>query len=446
MTGQTWESWAYLPDLAGAQAPRYTSYPPANRFGNDVGADDVIASVQELSPDTSLSIYLHIPFCHQLCWYCGCHTSVPTRANPLDPYVEMLLEEIELVGELAGRKRVSHVHFGGGSPNILSPEQIDAIFGRLREQFDIDPEAEICVEMDPRSVSQASVSAFAGNGLTRASLGVQVLDGKVQALINRIQPRELVSDVVMRLRDAGVGSINMDVMYGLPDQTHNHVLETVDYALACEADRVAVFGYAHVPWFKKHQGAIRTARLPSGEVRFRQAEAAAQRLSQAGYIQCGFDHYARPGDAMAAAASSGGLRRNFQGFTTDAADALLGFGASAISSVGRLHYQNCTSTAQYRQRIAAQCLPVARGARLSDRDAEIGRAISEIMCRLETEAPATLTRYGMQRLRELQRLGIVDLDDAWVRVTKRGRPYVRQVAMAFDPNLPEVAGRHSLAV
>lgn len=446
MSEQNWQPWRYLPELAAAQIPRYTSYPPANRFSSDISPRDVAEAIERLPPGSPLSLYLHIPFCHQLCWYCGCHTSVPTKANPLDPYVEALMHEIDLVGRLSGRRRVTHVHFGGGSPNILSPEQIDALFGRLRDQFELAPDAELCAELDPRSFSPATAAAFAGNGLTRASIGVQVLDSKVQALINRIQPIELVDDVLMRLRDAAVGSINMDVMYGLPGQTSDHVRETVDYAIEREADRVAVFGYAHVPWFKKHQGAIKSATLPAGEIRFRQAEVAARCLVQAGYVPVGFDHYALPHDPLARAAERGDLRRNFQGYTADNADNLLGFGVSAISSVGRLHFQNAPDTARYKQRILDNRPAVVRGARVNDDELAIGNAITTLLCQFEAEMPQQTSSFVLARLNELEGLGIVSLKATRLRVTEAGRPYVRHVAAAIDPAYHHLSGQHSLAI
>lgn len=447
MRGSTDHRWTYLPELAGEQLPRYTSYPPANRFSPDVCEADVAGELLALPTNADLSVYIHIPFCKQLCWYCGCHASVPTRANPLDSYVEALLQEIDLVGaRLGGACRVSHVHFGGGSPNVLTPEQIDAIFGRLNECFVLAADAEICAEFDPRSLPSATLEAYAGGGLTRASLGVQVLDPHVQALINRKQPVEVIDDVVTRLRAAGVGSINMDVMYGLPEQSLAYVLETAEYAVDRGADRIAVFGYAHVPWFRKHQGAIQTSALPQSEARFRQAEAAGRLLEDAGYQRIGFDHFALPGDDLAQAARNGTLRRNFQGYTADKAENLIGFGASSISSVGRLLFQNAPDTAQYRQRVGQGRLATVRGTRLSEADMEIGRVISDILCHFEAELPDEVMKRSRAALRALQSLGVAKVDGRRVSVTARGAPYVRNVAAALDPELAPGTARHSLAV
>lgn len=447
MRQATERRWTYLPELAGEQLPRYTSYPPANRFSPDISETDVAGELLALPADADLSIYIHIPYCKQLCWYCGCHASVPTRANPLDSYVDALLQEFDLVSaRLDGARRVSHVHFGGGSPNVLTPEQIDAIFGRLNDCFALAPDAEICAEFDPRSLPAETLEAYAGGGLTRASLGVQVLDAHVQALINRKQPVEVMDDVIGRLRQAGVDSINMDVMYGLPEQNLGHVMETASYAADRGADRIAVFGYAHVPWFRKHQGAIQTSALPQSEERFRQAEAAAHLLEDAGYRRVGFDHFALPGDDLAEAVEAKTLRRNFQGYTADTADNLIAFGASSISSVGRLLFQNAPDTAQYRQRMSEGRLATVRGTRLSDADVEIGRAISDILCHFEAELPDALMRRSRDGLLALQSLGVVRLSDRRVRVTDKGAPYVRNVAAAMDPEFAAGTARHSLAV
>ena len=333
----TLHRWEYLPDFAQEQLPRYTSYPPANRFTGAVGHGAVRAALAVLPADATLSLYVHIPYCRKLCWYCGCHTSVPTLNDPLDSYVGALKDEITQVAPLIpSTASVTRLHFGGGSPDILTPRHIREIMATLRSHFSFSALVEIAAELDPRGLAPATVEAFAAAGLTRASMGVQVLDPGVQQRINRIQSREEIESAISCLRDAGVDSMNMDLMYGLPGQTAEHVIETALFASQHDVDRVAVFGYAHVPWMKKHQKGIRTEDLPASEARFRQAEAAAQSLEAAGYLPVGFDHFAAPGDSLAAAEMQGRLRRNFQGYTDDNAIALIGFGASAISSLPNL--------------------------------------------------------------------------------------------------------------
>lgn len=439
--------WDYLPDYALAQTPRYTSYPPANRFSPDVDAAETAAALRALPADATLSLYLHVPFCQKLCWYCGCHTSVPTAADPVDTYVAAMLREIALVAShVPPGARVTRIHFGGGSPDILSPRQIADIFGALRGHFAISPFAEIAAELDPRGVTRETVQAFANAGLNRASLGVQVLDRGVQERINRIQGREQIEEAVRLLRAAGVEGLNIDVMYGLPGQTREAVVETAMFAASQDADRVAVFGYAHVPWMKKHQKGISTDDLPVGEARFRQAEAAAAALEQAGYLPVGFDHFAAPGDTLIAAERQGRLHRNFQGYTDDDATALIGFGASAISSLPSLTYQNTPDSAAYRKTVAEGALPVVRGVRLSDEDRRIGGVIERILCDFEANIPTDLLVGATVQLAPMISAGLVQLDGRKLTVTARGKPYVRNVAAAFDPDFNPALSRHSVAV
>lgn len=439
--------WDYFPEYALAQTPRYTSYPPANRFTSDVDAIKGATSIADLPPKASLSLYLHIPFCQKLCWYCGCHTSAPTVADPIEPYVDALVREIELVGRFSPRDaRVEHIHFGGGSPDILTPSQIRRLFGALRSSFNVGRFAEIAAELDPRGASPEVIEAFSAGGLTRASLGVQVLDPSVQKRINRIQTEDQIAAAVRLLRAAGVTSLNLDMMYGLPGQTSEHVIETALFLAGQDADRIATFGYAHVPWMKKHQNAIMTAELASGEDRFRQAEAAASTLEAAGYLPIGFDHFAAPGDPLVAADREGRLRRNFQGYTDDNAIALIGFGASAISSLPGLTYQNTIDTSAYKSDIMAGRMPVVRGVEHTETDRRAGNLIERILCDFEVDVPGDLLIAACPQLIPLTNAGLAQLSGTHLTVTDRGRPYVRNIAACFDPEITRSAGRHSLAV
>ncbi len=439
--------WTYLAEFANEQLPRYTSYPPANRFTSSVGPDAASAALRSLPANALLSLYLHIPFCQKLCWYCGCHTSVPTLADPVDSYLRALKTEIASVArQLPSGARVSRIHFGGGSPDILTPAQIADLFGALRSSFTLDQFAEIAAELDPRNLSPAVVDAFVAEGLSRASLGVQVLDLSVQQRINRVQSRDEIEQAIARLRSAGVDGLNVDIMYGLPGQKRDDVIETTMFAATQDVDRVAVFGYAHVPWMKKHQKSISESELPSSEERFRQAEAAATTLERAGYIPIGFDHFAAPGDSLVAADRQGRLRRNFQGYTDDDATALLGFGASAISSLPNLIYQNTPDTLSYRTSQAAGESAVARGIALTPEDQRIGRLIERLLCDFEADLSADLRIAACSRLARLQAAGLVEFHRNHLTVTARGRPYVRTVAACFDPELALKTDRHSLAV
>lgn len=439
--------WDYIPAYALAQTPRYTSYPPATRFTPDVDAAKATKAITSLADSAPISLYLHIPFCQKLCWYCGCHTSVPTVADPVEPYVAALIREIELVGKIAPEGvKVDHIHFGGGSPDILTPEQITRVFAALRSSFRVSRFAEIAAELDPRGASTAVIDAFAAGGLTRASLGVQVLDHGVQRRINRIQTEDEIVNAVRMLRAAGITSLNLDMMYGLPGQTREHVIETALFVAGQDADRVATFGYAHVPWMKKHQKAIDTNDLASGEERFRQAETAAITLESAGYVPIGFDHFAAPGDSLLAAERQGRLRRNFQGYTDDNAVALIGFGASAISSLPGLTYQNTTDTAVYKSEVSGKRLPVVRGVEHTAADQRTGQLIERILCDFEVNVPGDLLINACPQLMPILDAGLACLAGTHLTVTNNGRPYVRNIAACFDPTFAQATGRHSLAI
>lgn len=449
MTGQTASDsrWTWIPELGQQQLPRYTSYPPANRFNAAVGPADARAAIEALAPGSTLSLYVHIPYCKQLCWYCGCNTSAPTPANGVEPYLQALEAEMRIAASrLPQGVCVSHVHFGGGSPDILTPAQVTRLIALLKANFDLTPLAEIAAELDPRGVTPEVAEAFAEAGLVRASLGLQTLSPDVQRRINRVQPASVVSGAIDALRDSGVLRLNLDMMYGLPGQSVDDILETAHFAAVNDADRVAVFGYAHVPWFKKHQGGIREDELPGPESRFRQAEAAASVLTHAGYQQIGFDHFAAPQDTLALAERAGTMRRNFQGYTDDCADALLAFGASAISSFPDVIWQNAPDTAAYRSVIGSGQLAAVRGVRLSARDRRTGRLIERILCELEADVPTDLRIAACPALGPLEQAGLVQWSGRRLTITNRGRPYARSVAAAFDPELQQSPARHSLAV
>jgi oxygen-independent coproporphyrinogen III oxidase len=334
--------------------PRYTSYPAAPHFHAGVGPDTYRGWLARLPDDAPLSLYLHIPFCHALCWYCGCHTTIARRYRPVAEYLGLLLAELDLVGTALGERRpVSHIHFGGGTPTMLAPADLLALGERLRARFEIRSDAEFAVEIDPRPLTRETVNALVAMGVNRASLGVQDVNPEVQRAINRWQPFIVVERVVDRLRDAGISGINFDLMYGLPHQTVERVLQSIEAAVQLRPARVALFGYAHVPWMRRHQRLIDESTLPDTMERAAQSEAAADRLATAGYVAIGVDHFALPDDSLALALRQGRLRRNFQGYTTDRAPALLGFGASAIGSLPQGYVPNAVSIPKYREAIRA---------------------------------------------------------------------------------------------
>jgi oxygen-independent coproporphyrinogen III oxidase len=437
------------------RVPRYTSYPTAPHFGT--GVDHAVYGnwIRELPAGTSVSAYVHVPFCASLCWYCGCHTTVTHRDAPIAEYARLVEREIALVGEHADSLELSAVHWGGGTPNMLAGRDMAALTTALSKHFRLAADVEIAAELDPRLLTQAKVAAFADIGLSRASLGVQDFDHRVQTAINRLQPYAMVRDAVTWLRAAGLRSISLDLMYGLPYQTVTSVLETVDRAISLEPDRISLFGYAHVPWLKKHQLLIPEDALPSPDDRFAQSEAAADRLMEHGYRRIGIDHFARPGDLMAQRMAEGRLRRNFQGYTTDEASALLGFGESAISTLPQGYAQNVSNLPAYRSRIQAGLLATTRGIALSPEDRLRRDVIETLMCGFEVDLAAVAKRHGLTpevfdaalpQLGELEKQGVLRRSGWRVWVTPKGRPLVRAVCAIFDTYLQRGTARHSAAV
>jgi oxygen-independent coproporphyrinogen-3 oxidase len=305
----------------GARVPRYTSYPTANHFSAQIGETDVrgwLGGIPEAAP---LSLYLHIPFCRKMCWYCACNMKLAARYEPVAAYVERITAEIHLIADaIPGCRRVTHIHWGGGTPTVLSSEDFARVDQALRDRFDIASDADIAVEIDPRTLTEDAVETLRTIGCNRASLGVQEFDIGVQKAINRIQPCETVEEVTNWLRMKGITAINFDLMYGLPHQTSQMLSDTIRRAIRLEPDRIALFGYAHVPWVAKNQRMIETAAIPGADARFEMAEAASDLIQSLGYRRIGIDHFARPDDSLSRAARSGHLRRNFQGYTADDAE------------------------------------------------------------------------------------------------------------------------------
>ena len=405
---------------------------------------------------TPLSLYFHIPFCAEMCWFCGCHTKIVKRYDPVAAYVETLLAEIDLVAAaLSARFQAGHLHWGGGSPTMLKGADWRRMMDRLAERFDIAPGAEIAVELDPRTATEDYVKTLAGAGVNRASIGVQDFDAKVQAAINRVQPFAVTERVVGWLRAHGIVNLNMDLMYGLPHQTLPGIRRMADQAAALGPDRLALFGYAHVPWMKSHQKMIREDVLPNTPERLSQFEAASARLQDLGYVAIGLDHFALPGDDLAIALQEGRLCRNFQGYTTDTAPVLLGFGASAIGALPQGYVQNAAPLKDYRRAVEKGEFAVVRGVPLTPDDRLRREIIERLMCGLTADLGAISRRHGadpgyfaaeFDALTPLADDGIVSVDGADVTVTPAGRPFARLVASTFDSYLQKGTARHSKVV
>ncbi|MBW7971308.1 oxygen-independent coproporphyrinogen III oxidase [Bradyrhizobium sp. BR 10289] len=447
-------------DLAASygeeRLPRYTSYPTAPHFSKAVDADTYARWLSELPAGASASLYLHVPFCREMCWYCGCHTQIVRRDELVASYQRTLCREIAHVAETIGRRiKVEHIHFGGGTPTIMAPEAFAGLMAAMRHSFFVLPSAEIAVEIDPRTLTSDMVEAMRLAGVNRASLGVQSFDPAVQRAINRVQSFEQTAAVVDRLRRAGIKGINFDLIYGLPHQTVASCLETVRRSLELAPDRFSVFGYAHVPDFKKHQRMINEGSLPDGLARHDQACGIANALKEAGYVQIGLDHFARPDDAMAIAFEDRTLRRNFQGYTTDKGEVLLGFGASAIGHLPQGYVQNEVQIGPYAQSIADGRLATAKGYGLTDDDRLRADIIERIMCEFSADLGDICARHGARpeamlssatRLKPLISDGVVRLEGDRLAVASDSRFLVRSVAAAFDAHLDPGKQLHSRAV
>jgi oxygen-independent coproporphyrinogen-3 oxidase len=427
---------------AGLRVPRYTSYPTAPYFSAATGEKEYSGWLQALDAAGEVSLYLHVPFCRRMCWYCGCNMRLAARYDPVAAYVQTISEEIAMVADaLPARMRVSHIHWGGGTPTAIEPDDFLRLTDLLHEHFDIKADVQHAVELDPRTFTQEMAVALGKAGCTRTSLGVQEFDIQVQRAINRIQPLDTVRQTVNWLRENGVTGVNFDLMYGLPHQTLETLLKSVDDCMELRPDRIALFGYAHVPWMAKNQRMIPESTLPDSKARFDQAETAGSRLEELGYQRIGLDHFALPDDSLAIAAREGRMRRNFQGYTDDAAEVLIGFGASAISSGPSGYTQNITETGAYTLAVKDGRLPVAKGLELQGDDILRRRVIEQIMCDMHADLAATAVEYGeaedyfdteIAALVPMADDGLIDIEDRTVTVLDHARPALRIVAAAFD--------------
>jgi oxygen-independent coproporphyrinogen-3 oxidase len=425
--------WPYHPDLLARPVPRYTSYPTAAEFGGHVDHADMAAALDTVDAGQTVSLYLHIPYCRAICWYCGCNTGAANRTARLDAYLARLHGEIDLVAaRLEGRGRIGRIAFGGGSPNAIPPAAFAALVAHLHTAFASD-RATLSLEIDPRGFDTDWADVIAGTGVARVSLGVQTFDPALQAAIGRVQPREAIIRAVTLLRAAGVGSINFDLMYGLPGQDDASLAATLDETIALAPERLAVFGYAHVPHLIPRQRRIDARALPGAAARFTQAALAHDRLTRAGYRAVGFDHFAQANDPLARAAANGSLRRNFQGFTDDPADIVIGLGASAISAFPDRLLQNAKNAGAWHQAIGAGRFATARGIHRTAPDQRRGQAIAGLLCHGVASLDGLPDRDVLRgRLRRFEEVGLIAWDGARLRLATDALPYARSIAAAFD--------------
>jgi oxygen-independent coproporphyrinogen-3 oxidase len=437
--------WPYYPELLDVPVPRYTSFPTAAEFGDRVGEAEADAALRALTGDVSL--YVHIPFCEQICWYCGCNTGAANRRQRLSSYLDALHREISITGvRLGDGVRVRRIAFGGGSPNAIAPTDFVRLLDALTLHMPLD-EPDWSIELDPRTLTSEWCDVLGWVGVSRASMGVQTFAPELQERIGRVQPREDIVRGVELLRRAGVTSLNFDLMYGLPGQTSQQLAETLAETVTLGADRIALFGYAHVPHLLPRQRRIDANALPGQAERFAFAEQGHDQLTAAGYVPVGFDHFALPGDPLAMAAQDGSLRRNFQGFTDDAAPALIGLGASAIGSVPGLHWQNEKNAGRYRMLLSQDRLPAAHGIMFGETDRRRGRVIEALLCQGEARIDADLLSEARPGLAPFIERKLANIDGDRLAITlPEGLAYSRAIAARFDPYRQDSLRRFSSAV
>ncbi|WP_181699866.1 oxygen-independent coproporphyrinogen III oxidase [Chthonobacter albigriseus] len=444
-----------LSDVIRRTVPRYTSYPTAPHFSTAVDGKAygtwLDAAGKAGGP---VSLYLHIPFCRTICHYCGCNTKASKQDEPIRAYADVLRREIRLVAERLGPVEVSHIHWGGGTPNLLPPDLMTAVVDDLAGLFRFRADMEHAIELDPRHVTREGARHLASVGVNRASLGVQDFDPAVQAAIGRIQPLEVVEQAVLSLKYAGIRRINFDLMYGLPLQTPASIRSTAMNAAGMAPDRIALFGYAHVPWFKSHQKVIDEATLPDSDARLVLSRIARETIDAFGYEEIGIDHFARPEDELTLARDDRTLHRNFQGYTTDRCDTLIGLGASSIGRTPSGFAQNAPDVGGWKRAIEAGNLPIVRGKTFEGEDLLRSEAIEELLCFFDVDLDAVAARFGvsgatfdadLKTLAPFVQAGWVGVDGRKVVIQRNATEIARVVASAFDAYLG-TGGRHSVAV
>ncbi len=437
------KSWQDIDQLKwlGKEAPRYTSYPSAHHFGV-LGADTYADWLAALPRDSSVALYIHVPFCEQMCWFCGCNTQITRHYEPIEAYVESLIHEIGLVSTVLGfRPKVHSLHFGGGSPGILLPGTMMRLFSALNMAFDVTPEAEVSIELDPRRVTKEKAHIYGHLGFNRVNLGIQDTQAEVQAAINRVQPMEMILASMDTLRGQGLTSLGIDLVYGLPHQTSKSLQRTLDDVMRLDPQRISAFSYAHVPWVKKHQRLLDEKALPDLSEKALQYLQIDTQLAATGYVAVGIDHFAKPTDGLAKALATRTLRRNFMGYTDLPNDRLIAFGASSISELDQGIAQNIPQATSYRNLVAGGKLPTVRGWSYRGDDAVRREVIASLMCYFEADIAAILRRHGLPEdyldedvaaLQEFTAAGLVTVAHRTVRFDAPLKMLVRSVAAVFD--------------
>jgi len=440
--------------LFDARVPRYTSYPTAPQFAGGVGAGDFTTWIEAIPEGSEISLYLHVPFCRRLCWFCACRTQGTSSLDPVLAYSWTLRTEIALLARHLPRGvRLSRLHWGGGTPTLLPPDEIAALAEAIFAVAPMAEGGEFSVEIDPNEVDDARLDALAAAGMNRASIGVQDFDPEIQKTIGREQSYELTRRVAEAIRARGVRSLNADILYGLPHQTGARISDSVQKLLTLSPDRVALYGYAHVPWMSRRQQMIPSDAMPTPEERLGLFETARRLFLADGYDEIGIDHFARPADGLAVAQKAGRLRRNFQGYTDDTAAALIGLGASSISRFPQGFAQNASATAAHTKAIRVGRFSTHRGHAFKGDDLVRGRIIEALMCDFRVDRAELMRDFGVSAdwvdgvfMQAVDGFGeMVSLKDDVLSIPERGRPLTRMVARVFDAYDPGKA-QHSAAI
>lgn len=439
--------------------PRYTSYPTAPQFSTEVTLNDWEDCIKQNNQDNQkhLSLYYHLPFCDTLCWFCGCTMLITRNPEKIDEYLKALFQEIDMYkSRLHPDRKVVQMHYGGGTPTYLSPNQLRILGKKIRDSFHFADEAEIGCEMDPRELTRDHIVALRETGFNRASIGVQDFNPTVQKAINRINPPDMLREVVGWIREEGFQSLNLDLIYGLPHQTRDSFMETLDIILELNPDRLAVFNYAHVPWMKPHQKLIKNEDLPLPDEKLAMLKLIIERLTSSGYIYIGMDHFAKEQDELTLAQKEKTLQRNFQGYSTKSEADIYALGMSSISQVDGIYAQNVKELPQYYERIRNGQLPYEKGAILSNDDAIRRQVIMRLMCDMELDYKhmsdilhISFMDYfekDLEALEKFQKDGLITTYSGGFLVTERGRLFIRNIAMIFDAYLDKSKSRFSRTV
>ncbi len=426
--------------------PRYTSYPTAPHFNDSFTPekylDEIIRTNNESNPP-ELSLYYHLPFCDTLCYFCGCNMIITRNRDRIQEYIKYLKNEIDMLRAyiVPGRK-VAQLHWGGGTPTHLNPDEITDLISFINKNFEIKHDAEEGCEIDPRGLTREHLAALRGGGFNRISMGVQDFNDKVQKAVNRVQPEEITRQVVSWVRELEFQSINLDLMYGLPFQSLETFGKTVDATIDISPDRIAVFNYAHVPWMKKHMALIKPEDLPAPEEKLEILKMTIEKLTNAGYVFIGMDHFAKPDDELAIAQREKKLYRNFQGYSTHAGTDLYGMGITSISQVGRSYSQNLKKEKEYFDALNNETFPIERGVYLTDDDLLRRHVITKVMCDFELDFSTVEKQFGIEfdkyfsnaikGMDEFIGDGLVEIKNRKLTVTLMGRLLIRNIAMNFD--------------